>query len=249
MLGGPTYAWTAPGSQGLYAYKFKCALTRIRGLKPRSLKRFTGIRLSTWATYPYLQTKGSSSTVANSAFYIPPQGLAFRLIGHVSKKALVSRSSPDPHVTHKSIDKHSTDQLFTLLDGSSRHRKGYYAIKSKATGNFIYSRHIGGKCQDWHCNGDPNYDDEWFKLDPGKGAFMGMLRLVNKDTVILNGTVEQSEPELRNESKDRPNRVEQYFIFDFGEMEFLNIKYDRDDSKGRVSKMIHILDTQTTAYG
>ena len=99
--------------------------------------------------------------MTDSVYYIPPEGLAFHLVGHASRKALVSRSSRDPHVTQKSFDKESSEQLFTLLYGSAeRGLEGRYALISKATGHFITSRHTAEDNPVWRRSVDVEEEEE-----------------------------------------------------------------------------------------
>jgi len=93
------------------------------------------------------------------AFYIPPQGLGFRVVGYVSQCAIFSRNSPDPTVSHYSIFNGAfPDQWFTLLYGTGNHA-GLYAIRGVETAKVLYSRQqpdprVG------HIDGDGKYDDK-----------------------------------------------------------------------------------------
>ena len=93
----------------------------------------------------------------SSVFYIPPEGVRFRLVGYVSQRAIFSRYTPDPTVWHHNVSYGEyADQWFTLIHGRGDHA-GRYAIKGQITGKVLYSRkksppvgHIegGGKYED-----------------------------------------------------------------------------------------------------
>lgn len=93
-----------------------------------------------------------------STFYIPPEGLRFRLVGYVSQCAIFSRNDPEPHVYHYNVSNGDfPDQWFTLLHGSEK-RSGQYAIKGGASGKVLF-------CRGWHptvghIEGDGVYDDK-----------------------------------------------------------------------------------------
>lgn len=88
----------------------------------------------------------------------------------------------------------------------------------------------------------------WFNLEPGEGAFKGLFRLINNDTIVLNDEATNPEPYLGNEVASLENlankRPEQYFKFIPEKMQFLRIEYDL--AKGVIhDAQRHILNTQT----
>ena len=95
----------------------------------------------------------------SSAFYVPPQGFAFRIVGYVSQRAIYSRNSPEPTVSHHSVANGVfPDQWFTLLHGTGEYA-GLHAIKGLASGKVLYSRksldpRVG------HAEGDGKYADK-----------------------------------------------------------------------------------------
>ncbi|KAH7885575.1 hemolytic lectin [Phlebopus sp. FC_14] len=138
-----------------------------------------------------------------SEFYIPPNGIYFRLLGYVSQYVLYSRYE-DPQVGQVSRDRLYEDQYFTLIHGTGA-REGTYAIKSLRTGNVLFSRnpeqpHIG------NVSGDGEYNDNWFKLEVGTGKYAQQFRLVT------------------------PFRVysDQYFSFLWEDLEVKRVEYDLD---------------------
>lgn len=91
-------------------------------------------------------------------FYIPPQGIYFRLLGYSSQNVLFSRTHMEPQVGQIASQDQYNDQYFTLVHGTGDH-KGTYAIKSKATGNVLFSRskqqpNVG------HIAGDGRFNDK-----------------------------------------------------------------------------------------
>ena len=95
----------------------------------------------------------------SSTFYIPPEGLRFRIVGYASQCAIYSRNTEDPTVSHCSLSHGAfSDQWFTLLHGTGAHA-GLYAIKGQASGNVLFSRkepdpRVG------HVHGDGKYEDK-----------------------------------------------------------------------------------------
>ena len=72
--------------------------------------------------------------------------------------------------------------------------------------------------------------------------------MIFKDTIVLNGSVPQSAPHLRNEPMYPEHlankRGEQYFKLVFEKMHFLYIKYELGEGTINDAQR-HILDTQT----
>ena len=76
----------------------------------------------------------------SSTFYIPPEGIRFRLVGYMSQRAIFSRNTIQPQVWHHSVSYGVfPDQWFTLLHGSGT-RAGRYAIRGQASGRVLFSR-------------------------------------------------------------------------------------------------------------
>lgn len=98
--------------------------------------------------------------MASASHYIPPEGLLFHLVGHASKKALVSRAGRRPHVTQKSFVKDNPEQIFTLIHGAEESGVDErYAVMNKATGNCITSSRISEIHPVWHRNIDDEGSD------------------------------------------------------------------------------------------
>ena len=93
-----------------------------------------------------------------SAFYIPPEGLHFRLVGYVSQCAIYLRDGPEPTVGHYNVSYGQyPEQWFTLLHGSGD-RAGRYAIKAQITGKVLFSRKPAPPVG--HVEGDGKYEDK-----------------------------------------------------------------------------------------
>jgi len=94
----------------------------------------------------------------SSAFYIPPPGLRFRLIGYASKCAIFSRDTANPYVGHYNVSHGEyPDQWFTLLHGTGGNA-GRYAIKGQVSGKVLFSRKTAPGVG--HIEGDGKYDDK-----------------------------------------------------------------------------------------
>ena len=92
------------------------------------------------------------------SFYIPPEGLRFRIVGYVSNCAIFSRNSPEPEVGHYNISHGNyADQSFSLLHGTGNH-KGLYAIKGHVSGKVLFSR--SQKPPVGHIAGNGHYEDK-----------------------------------------------------------------------------------------
>ena len=102
-------------------------------------------------------TSNNPSTMS-STFYVPPQGLRFRLVGYVSQCAIFSRNHREPYVGHYSVSHGDyPDQWFTLLHDSAGH-PGRYAIKGEVTGKVLFSRSQSPPVG--HIEGDGKYEDK-----------------------------------------------------------------------------------------
>lgn len=74
-----------------------------------------------------------------AAFYIPPPGIRFRLIGYESKDAIFSRSMNPQVGNYPAASEKYSDQYFTLVAGIGT-RQGSYLIKGMVTGKHLYCR-------------------------------------------------------------------------------------------------------------
>ena len=94
----------------------------------------------------------------SSNFYIPPEGLRFRLVSYAHQCAIYSRNSPEPTVGHYSVSHGEyPEQWFTLLHGSGD-RAGRFAIKSQVSGKVLFSRQPAPPVG--HVGGDGRHDDK-----------------------------------------------------------------------------------------
>ena len=93
----------------------------------------------------------------SSTFYIPPNGLAFRLLGYQSQFVLFSRNK-EPEFFHHPVSDDYSDQYFTLVHGTGK-REGLFLVKSVATGKVMFSR-THAEPHVWHIAGDGQYDDK-----------------------------------------------------------------------------------------
>jgi hypothetical protein len=54
----------------------------------------------------------------STTFYVPPEGILFRIVGYASQCAIFSRNSPEPQVGHYNVSHGNfADQWFSLLHG------------------------------------------------------------------------------------------------------------------------------------
>ena len=94
----------------------------------------------------------------SSTFFIPPQGLRFRLVGYTSQCAVFSRNTIEPYVWQHSVTYGEYgDQWFTLLHDTAGH-PGRYAIKGQVSGKVLFSRNAEPKVG--HIGGDGQYEDK-----------------------------------------------------------------------------------------
>ena len=99
-----------------------------------------------------------------SNFYIPPEGLYFRLLGYVSQRVLFSRTTLDPQVSHIPFDQIYDDQWFSLIYGTGKY-DGMFAVKGKKTGKVLYSR-THSTPYVWHVDGNGAYEDKSVSFIP-----------------------------------------------------------------------------------
>ena len=93
-----------------------------------------------------------------SNFYIPPEGLRFRIAGYASQRAIFSRTHREPAVWHHPLsDGEYPDQWFTLLHGRGN-RAERYAIRGQLSGRVLVSR--GRVPRVDHITGDGQWDDK-----------------------------------------------------------------------------------------
>jgi hypothetical protein len=159
----------------------------------------------------------------SAELYIPPEGLAFRLLGYLSQHVLYSRTHRKPEFGHHPVTDDYPDHYFTLVKGTGA-RQGLYAIKSKHTGYVLYSRtHRDPRVG--HDSENGRYDDNWFKLEPGKGQYAKQFRLLcpYSDTVIFSRTAK--EPEVWNHPSSDVY-ADHHFSFLFEDMQVDKIEYD-----------------------
>lgn len=112
---------------------------------------------------PAIHSTSNNLSTMSSTFYIPPQGLLFRIIGYATQNAIFCRNT----VIEPNVGDYSTaygefaDQWFTLLHDSENH-PGLYAIKSQVTGNVLFSRsHVDPRVG--QAGGDGKYADKWVR--------------------------------------------------------------------------------------
>ncbi|KAG8985086.1 hypothetical protein FRB94_012017 [Tulasnella sp. JGI-2019a] len=158
--------------------------------------------------------------MSQQELYIPPEGIYFRLLGYASQYVIFSHTNAEPQVGQITSQDYS-DQLFVLIHGTEG-RKGTYGIKSKATGNVLFSRprqspNVG------HISGNGQYNDNWFKLEPGKGQFTKQFRLITASVALVSRT--HVEPHLWNHPQEEVF-PDQYFSFLFEDMRIDRVEYD-----------------------
>ena len=93
-----------------------------------------------------------------SNFYIPPEGVYFRLLGYSSQRVLFSRTHLEPQVYHIPFDEVYDDQWFSLIHGHGK-REGLFAIKGRRSDKVLFSR-THTKPYVWHVEGNGTYDDK-----------------------------------------------------------------------------------------
>ncbi|KAJ7715782.1 hemolytic lectin [Mycena olivaceomarginata] len=138
-------------------------------------------------------------------FYVPPEGIFFRILGNASNRVLYSRSSGKP--TFGSIPETSGTALFL--------------IKGRQSGMVLYSRNSSPYVD--HAGGNGMYDDNWFNLEAGKGQYAGMTRLAVPAT---NTVVVSRGEEITNFHGGTDIYANQYFKFQYEDMVVDRIDYD-----------------------
>ncbi|KAJ7473451.1 hemolytic lectin [Mycena latifolia] len=178
-------------------------------------------------------------------FYVPPEGIYFRLIGYVSARALYSRKSQEP--TFGSIlatEGPYPDNYFSLVKGTGAN-DGLFLIKNRVSGNVLYSRRSAAP---WvghiHLNDDGGHPDTWFKLVPGEAQFASMARLwtPDPDMVIVSRA---NTDNITNYpfTKSEPEPI-QFFTFEYEDMLVDRVEYDLKAGKIMTSTP-RVLATQT----
>ncbi|CAG8531494.1 10497_t:CDS:2 [Diversispora eburnea] len=152
-------------------------------------------------------------------FYIPPQGLFFRLQNYKTKYAIFSRNSLFPNFYHyKSVDKYD-DQYWTLIPGTGKH-SGYFRIENYVT------------------NAD-KYDDQYWTLIPGTGKHSGYFRIENYVTKYAIFSRFSTSPNFYH-YKSVAKYDDQYWTFIFENMIVEGVDYKFDEGKVLNVKSIHI---------
>ncbi|WEW55458.1 hypothetical protein PRK78_000889 [Emydomyces testavorans] len=161
--------------------------------------------------------------------YIPPSNIAFRLRNCSSNYVLYSRKANEPLFYHYG-GAIADDQFWYLIPGTGKY-DGYYLIKSKCTGKVIFSRNSPDPKVS-HVEGDGKWDDNYFKIEAGSGEHKTHFRLRNfsSDTVIFSRTT--AEPYLANCAASYGPCDDQYFRFEFEDMDVDRIEYKID--KGQI---------------
>ena len=155
-----------------------------------------------------------------SELYLPPEGLPFRLYADEYKRVLFSSDHGDPRFGVVEPEPAYGDQFWRLIRGTGEY-EGYYKFKSERTGLNLFSRtpepHVGVY--------EDGYSDQWFKLEQGSGQRKSSFRILNYagDRVLFvkDGHV-NNYAEISNVYDD------QYFHFDFHDMEIIGITYHVD---------------------
>ncbi|KAF2755372.1 hypothetical protein EJ05DRAFT_99601 [Pseudovirgaria hyperparasitica] len=167
-------------------------------------------------------------------FYIPPKEISFRLKNYLSKKVLYSKKGDFGHYDGGIND----DQYWQLIPGTGEY-EGYYMVKSKNTSECLFSRTKKTPNVDT-TSGNGKWRDNWFKLEPGTGDRANYFRLRNLDsnTVVFSRT--EKKPYVGNFGADGDKFDDQYWSFEFEDMEFVSIDYRIDQQKALSSKPVSI---------
>ncbi|KAF8663989.1 hypothetical protein AX16_000840 [Volvariella volvacea WC 439] len=178
-------------------------------------------------------------TTDPSGLYIPPQGIHFRLLGTVSQLAIFSRTNASPPVGASSSK--SNDQYFTFIHGTDQ-RQGLYAIKSRQTGLVLFSQ-AAQQPTTGHVAGDGQLANNWFKLERGQGKLGNSFRLITLSNNLALFSRSQSSPNFGAIKADQRSD-DQYFTFDWEDLETISLGYDFGQAKIVFSESI-TLDQQT----
>jgi len=136
----------------------------------------------------------------------------------------------EPGFGHFPLGEVYDDHWWNIIPGTGNH-KDQYMIKSKNTGNVIWSRAnqdpvVGA------INSNGAYNDNWFKFEPGSanGPLSNHFRIVCPATeTVLVSRVDQ-KPEVTNYGSKGTKYDDQYFCFLLEDMVVDDIKYDIDNS-------------------
>ncbi|KAI0042076.1 hemolytic lectin LSLb [Auriscalpium vulgare] len=158
-----------------------------------------------------------------SAFYIPPNGVYFRLVGQDSQRVLFSRTHAQPEVGNIAAASKYSDQLFTLIPGTGA-RSGEYMIQGKNTQKVLISRSAGNPTVG-HIDRNPDVerDDTWFKLEPGTDKAAQTFRLLcsSTNTVLLSGV--GANPVYNEPGPPSAIQSRHYFSFLFEDIKDLRV--------------------------
>jgi len=173
--------------------------------------------------------------------YIPPYEISFRLQGYSTKYVLFSRNSPDPTFGQYGGSTYD-DQWWQLVPGTGNH-DGYHLIKSKYTGNVIFSRKSPSP-RVGHIGGGGQHEDNWFKFEPGTGKLAGYFRIRNyaTDAVLYSRT--KIDPTLYDYPGNKKVYDDQYFTFLFENMKIDRVDYQIDEAK-ILTSIPEIIGTET----
>ncbi|KAI0757737.1 hemolytic lectin [Daedaleopsis nitida] len=168
----------------------------------------------------------STSAVAprSSELYIPPPGLAFRILGYASQNVIFSRDHDPSRVGQTPVTETVWgDQWFTLLHGTGEHA-GLYAIKGREYGYVLYSRRNEDP-RVYHVEGNGKYNDNWFKIEPGQGQYALHFRLITPSEGMAMFSRTNEYPYLYNIESGKIYS-DHYFSFIWEDMQVDRVDFD-----------------------
>ncbi|KAH7885611.1 hemolytic lectin [Phlebopus sp. FC_14] len=157
-----------------------------------------------------------------SDFYIPPEGIYFRLLGYVSQKVLFARYV-DPPFGQVPQEPVYEDQYFTLIHGTGAH-EGTYVIKSLKTGYVLFSRRTSQPYVGV-VSGDGQYSDNWFEIKPGTGQYVQQFQLITPSNNLVLYSRTNAAPYIGN-VYTYDFYPDQYFSFVWEDMQVDKVEYD-----------------------
>ncbi|KAI0741309.1 hemolytic lectin [Daedaleopsis nitida] len=173
-----------------------------------------------------VKVSSKGSTAVAGEVYIPPAGLAFRILGHDSQNVIFSRLDANPQVGQVSVtDKVNDNQYFTLLYGTGA-RTGTYAIKGRVSGDVLYSR-TAPEPRVYHNAGDGQDDDNWFKFEAGTGPHAKSFRLITPSQSVAVYSRTDQPPFLANIDQTQLSG-DQFFTFIWEDMQVDKVEYNLD---------------------
>ncbi|KAK6533644.1 hypothetical protein TWF694_002578 [Orbilia ellipsospora] len=163
--------------------------------------------------------------MAEQQMFVPPSTIRFRLIGSLSRKALISNPRNDHRLYQWPMAEVFDDQWFYVFQGTGD-KASLYRLKSAFTNEAVYLNWDKPGTTDF--NGTV-YDDQWLKFEPGTGTHTGTFRILCPLTgKAICSRADESKADIYSSATAYDD---QWFSFAYEDMQLEDISYDLKKQK------------------